>query len=287
VLTAQSPPLTIAAKLVTATQTGRGRVIGTVGTIADTIFVGVVPNGTLSAVIDDVRIFRTDGSQMVRLSAGLSPGFGADWSPDGQLLAFDNAFGAIRVIGQNGVFRQLTRGTGSERYPKFSADGQWLYYSANTGAWAIRRVRSDGTGDELVVGTQGNEVAPAPSPDGTRMAYVLTGPDELRIRTLATGESVLLAPNGHTPAWSPGGDLIAYNVTRSGQEIFVITPSGLNSRRVSVPGVAYVLGIDWSPDGKFLIARSTLGTIDLIEVASGTTFPLTFTTGWGSPAWKQ
>jgi hypothetical protein len=288
VLTAQSPLLGLSGTVVTALHTGRGSVVGRIGSFVDSVFIGVVPDGSLSALVNGIRTFRTDGSQQVQRFEGFISATSADWSPDGQLLALDGG-GGIQVFGLDGVFRTLTRGVGSELYPEFSADGQWLYYSELQGgqAWKIRRVRINGTGDELLTGAEGNEVAPAPSPDGTRVAFVVPGPDQLWLRTLATGATVLLALNGHTPAWSPTGDLIAYNASHSGQGIWAVSPSDGSVRRISPAGVGYHLGLDWSPDGRFLIARSLAGVIHLIEAASGTVFPLTFTGGWEAPAWRQ
>lgn len=288
-LNAQSPLLGLAGTVVTALQTGRGSVVGRIGSLVDSIFIGVVPNGSLSAIVNGIRTFRTDGAQQVQLFEGFTSATSSDWSPDGQLLALDSGGGPIQVFGLDGVFRTLTRGIGSELYPRFSADGQWLYYSELQGgqAWKIRRVRTNGTDDELLTGAEGNEVAPAPSPDGTRVAYVVQGPDQLWLRTLATGATVLLALNGHTPAWSPTGDLIAYNASHSGQGIWGVNPSDGSVRRISPSGVGYSLGLDWSPDGRFVIARSGFGIIHLIEVSSGTVFPLLFTGGWEAPAWRQ
>src|SRR5262249_44414710 len=110
--------------------------------------------------------------------------------------------------------------------------------------------------------------------------------DELRISTLA-GPSMPLAPNGHTAVWSPNGDLIAYNLTHGGQEIWVITPGGTGARRISRPGVAYLLGLDWSPDGRWVLARSGPGTFDIIDVVSATTISLGFTQGWSAPSWRR
>jgi Tol biopolymer transport system component len=277
--------------VVTAQQSGRGRIIGTVGPIADTVFVNIPPDGTISFVQDaGVYISRLGGAVRTLLAGPPIHGQMADWSPDGQLLAISTSSERIRVIALDGSVRFVGPGGGPEVFPKFSADGQWIYYSIfgiDAFGWQIRRVHPDGSGDEQVSAANGLEVAPAPSPDGTKLAYTVTGLDQLWVRNLSGGASTLLAANGHSPAWSPDGSLIAYNVTHSDQELWVVSSTGTNARKVSGRNSPYALGIDWSPDGLWLIARSERGSVDLIAALGGGSITLPFSGGWTAPAWKQ
>ena len=155
----------------------------------------------------------------------------------------------------------------------------------------MRRVNRDGTGDELVpLATPCCDMAPSLSPDGTRLVYVVSsggGQDALRILTLATGEVTVLNVPGHSPSWSPTGDRIAYLDPTSSYALKVMNPDGTGVRQVGQIDASYSFGIDWSPDGRWIVAQnSQSGRIELVNATSGVALPLGFTNGMRGPSWR-
>jgi Tol biopolymer transport system component len=274
---------------VTALTVGRGRIelAASSWPKRDTVFVSVVPDGVLAATTGtSLIVLQTDGTtlQVIPLAAGGA--FTADWAPGGGEIAIDGLSSneRIRVVDLAGSIRRPTSPLpGIDLYPEYSADGQWLYYSRNDAAgWTVRRVRPDGSDDTGVIATSGLDVAPSPSPDGSRIAYVVTGPDELRLHTIATQSSIPLALPGHTPAWSPEGDRIGYI---SAGEIHLINPDGSNSRRLTT-GFSYTLGIDFSPDGRWIVAVHHTGQIHLVDTESGDAMGIPFTQPLTAVTWR-
>jgi WD40-like Beta Propeller Repeat len=276
---------------VTAQSEGRSAVLVQAMGLADTAYVSVVPEGVLAASSPEgVVMFNTDGTGYKRLVT-MAFAWTTDWSPSGTEVAFDLQYGgAVRIVGLDGKVRTAsnTPGTGMELYPEFSPDGGTIYFSRE--AWRLRRVKRDGTNDELVPTTNpASDVAPSLSPDGTRLVYVVAGGggnDVLRVLTLATGGVSTIDVRGHSPSWSPRGDLIAY-VDPQGYTLKVMNPDGTGVRQVSQASQAYGFGIDWSPDGKWIVAKNaSKNLIDLIDPATGTTLSLGFTRGMGGPSWR-
>jgi len=144
------------------------------------------------------------------------------------------------------------------RSPRFSPDGQWIYYS-EADTEELRRVRIDGTDSEPLISSQGNVAGrePWPSPDGTRLVFrpPAATPDEdspLRILDLQTGSVTDLGVSGTGPAWSPGGDWIAYRAW-SGSELWdirLIAPDGTPGPTLDVPFA--VTRPDWSLGSTYL-----------------------------------
>lgn len=265
---------------------GRGRVVARVGPVVDTAFVSVVPDVVLSAnSTGEVQVIKTDGTVLRRTVVINFTPLTADWSPDGSLLAFDNIAGPLQVWKPDGTLQVLSAPNALAYYPKFSPDGQWIYYShqaAGTG-WSIHKVRPDGSGDSLVYQATGEEVAPSPSPDGTRLAFARAAPGELAILDLSTRAVHELGP-GHTPAWRAQGDWIAF-LDLATRSIGIIRPDGTGRRLLSQPGLQFDLGLSWSSDGAWLVGKSEKG-IALIEFSSGTTLPLRLSASYSPAAWR-
>jgi WD40 repeat protein len=63
-----------------------------------------------------------------------------------------------------------------------------------------------------------------------------------------------------------------------------VNADGTNPRAVTPASRTYrASSIDWSPDSKWLIARSVAGVLDLVEVETGRVLPLGYT-AWYGPA---
>ncbi len=174
-------------------------------------------------------------------------------------------------------------------YPEVSPDGSWVYFSRGSYGWDLYRVHLDGSGEEVVpMNTPSSDVAPALAPDGKRLAYVVTAPgrDHLMLLDLTTGVTTDLDIVGHSPAWSPDGNQIAY-IRSTDYTLRAVSPDGSNDRNIGIATERYDLGVDRSSDGRWVIARnSSRNYLELVEAASGTTFPLVFTSGYRGPSWR-
>jgi hypothetical protein len=180
--------------------------------------------------------------------------------------------------------------------PRASRDGAWVYFVNVLNGGAVWRVHPDGTGAQQITLSAGGFAMlgdPDPSPDGTQVAYwrgANGSPDTLYVRNLASGvERVLVV--GQTPRWVPSGSQLAYwgavqRGVQLGGAIYVVNADGTGARLISTPGRNYLPGsLDWSPDGRWLIARSD-STLDLIEPATGLTLPIPWSANLTFPAWR-
>jgi hypothetical protein len=237
------------------------------------------------------------------LVASLLPSPGSP-TPVQRLAALDTATGQWRSLPGSGS----TFGDGP---PAFSRDGQWIYLgnsptnSSFAGSSVIYRVRSDGSGaPELVGYNQRTGITyddPSPSPDGTRVAMTVEGSSGMY--TLITpaspplgsppGEATLLGslPTGGHPYWSPVSD----DLLMFGSEGMWLMRAGTRTiadRRYLASAWALAMGVTggvsgaaWSPDGKWILAKSSRGLI-LVEVATDRVVPLPFGTSLADPVWR-
>jgi len=286
---------------VTATTIGRGSVTATVGGMHRSIFVSVVPRGTLAVHTPaGVAIVALDGSQLNVLNSDNSGMAG--WSPNGDQLAYDLAptygYGApVRVSDMTGRARAVSRLFDSatvQLAPSYSPTEDWVYFSALTGtpeSFRLYRAHRDGTGTQLVPNARPeDDFYQSVSPDGRKLVYVRrTGGmmDYLRVLDVRTGGVTRIDVPGHSPAWAPAGNKIAYVDMRAGWVIKLMQPNGRDQRQLSARGMRYERGLAWSPDGQWLVARNTkTQRLDLIEASTGQTLPLGYSERMTFPAWR-
>jgi Tol biopolymer transport system component len=144
--------------------------------------------------------------------------------------------------------------------------GRIAFVSTRDGDPEIYVMNADGTGITRLTNSLGNDVSPAWSPDGTRIAFRSDrdgGNEEIYVMN-ADGTSVTRLTNDgnfdEEPAWSPDGKRIAFQSNRAGHfEIYVMKADGSGVTRLTrdLPtlcqrGVSVCraeLSPAWSPDG--------------------------------------
>jgi TolB protein len=145
---------------------------------------------------------------------------GPVFSPDGKDVAFSRSEGGswhiwtVPVAG--GTPRRLTSTAAGEVYPRYSADGRFVWFHTWQTPRRIGRVSRDGGALELMT-FGGSDAFPSLSPDGSQI--VMT-------RTDAAAERLYIAPSGggagrlltSTPGavaqWSPDGQRIVFGGNR-------------------------------------------------------------------------
>jgi hypothetical protein len=171
----------------------------------------------------------------------------------------------------------------SEDSPQFTADGQWIYFSAGNippGAggivYAVWRIHPDGSGLQQVTSTgdaNASYKSPSPSPDGSR-AVIIAG-SGLQILDVATRRLTPLGVVGQSPRWSPTGSSIAFIDQGPRNDglgvVTVINSDGSGKRAISPDGVAYTVRVSWARDGlSVLVQNYTSGRLEVIGVMTTT-----------------
>ena len=167
----------------------------------------------------------------------------------------------------------------AEFWPRYSPNGAWIYFQGyrvddtEPGIW---RIRPDGSGlEELVAGGPPGAEYPAPSNDGTRLAYAVDG--ALHILDLTTRTSTPLGVGGIVPRWLPDDQRIAF--FRLGSLYHVVGVDGTGERQLIAVGGGGSVEYDLSPDGRFLIGNLGDYGLTIIDVETGEWHPLSWF-GW-------
>lgn len=109
---------------------------------------------------------------------------------------------------------QLTDQPGTEQFPTLAPDGKsFVYARRDKGSWDIFLQRVGGKNATLLTpDTPSDESQPAFSPGGDRIAFRSTREPAGIYVMEATGENTrLVVAGGHHPSWSPDGKEIAYS----------------------------------------------------------------------------
>jgi Tol biopolymer transport system component len=229
-------------------------------------------------------------------------------SPDGERIALSNGGGEfpprnIYVMRPDGTgLRKITSGDFYEVTPAWSPDGRSIVFAStrccatahSSGNYALYTMSADGSGLRRITQDSASDLSPAWSPDGTRIAYVVTPPNVPNpppkqdwqiwvVNADGTGARALTTDHRYDDAvtWSPDGKKLAYISHLSDDrdwQIRVMRADGSGQHTVftctgSCRSGGYTLA--WSPDGKeialtvFLKGTGSTQRIGLINAGGG------------------
>jgi len=201
----------------------------------------------------------------------------------------------------DGTFAPLTSAPGPELFPSLSPDGRFVAYSARAESdWDVFLLRAEGQRPiNLTAGSGADDVQPAFSPDGERIAFRSSREGGGLFVMGATGEFLRrVADLGWNPTWAPDGSEIAFSTQPvfdtpldrpSRGELWAVKLDGGVTRRISTGDAVQP---SWSPHGHRvaywgLVAGGSRRDIWTVAASGGEPEPVTRdeAVDW-SPAWS-
>jgi TolB protein len=168
----------------------------------------------------DVFVIDADGSNLRQLTSSPDAEQFLAWRPDGGRIAFLKNRDIYTMTPDGAPTPRLTfDATDFKAYPAWSPSGAFIAYSrydGMPGLYNLHRMDADGTGDTLLVSSDGDDLSPTWSPDGAYITFEQAPPGlphHLQRLRLLDGV-VTPITDGHVldrwPSASPAGDTIAF-----------------------------------------------------------------------------
>jgi hypothetical protein len=312
--------LNAATGTVTAREMGTQWVFMRYNALVDSASVGVVPSGRILVWSSDeqaIRLVNLNGSSERTIVTNVASDYGAFpqfdatrqhitlhsgseyyGGPSNTLIVIDTTGASRRVIATGYEFAAITA-------TRYLADGSVLFVGVKSSdfsheGFSLWRLATDNTISFVVAlpGLGATYGGADISHDGTRVAYLSTSstPYGLRVLDVVSGSTTVLNTIGTSPRWSAQDDRLVYLGGFTGYpDHGVATVINANGSGRQVLGTADLTpGITWSPDGTYVIGRSSdyEGGLRLIRVNDGASVSLRFPTATGccrdywQPDWR-
>ncbi len=153
-----------------------------------------------------------------------------------------------------------------------------LYYTSYKGAMEYARVYAHDLKSgvrQMIAGHSGMNSSASVSPDGTRIALILSksgspdvwvcDADGKNLKQLTTTKE-----EESSPCWSPDGRTICFSSRASGiSALYTVPADGGKMSKLMTAGVANATEPDWSPDGKQIVFTTQRGGFEICVVPAG------------------
>jgi Tol biopolymer transport system component len=169
----------------------------------------------------EIWICDSDGSKTLQLTSfGGAAIYGPSWSPDSQNVAFTVAQKGMKddvyIVSVNGGFpRRMTTNPAEDKWPYWSHDGKWIYFSSTrSGREEIWEMSS--SGGEAVQITRNSGDIPQESPDGKFLYYMKGWPEAVSIWKASVDgnqETKVLDSVDRDGEWTVGKEGIYFFIT--------------------------------------------------------------------------
>ncbi len=233
-------------------------------------YTGGTPRSEAHSLSDDIVEKVTGRKGIARTKIA----FKAENGPNSEIYVAD-------YDGQNAI--AVTQDHTITRDPAWVPGRRMLYYTS------YKAGNPDIYSHDLQSGTRrtfarypGLNTGAAPSPDGRRVALVLSkgGSPDVYVCDADTGNLKQLTKTKEaesSPCWSPDGQTICFSSRAEGTSaLFFVSANGGSMRRLGTAGAGNCTEPDWSPDGKTIVFTRLAGTFEIcvVPASGGSVTPL-------------
>jgi TolB protein len=149
--------------------------------------------------------------------------------------------------------RRLTSSSAIDTEPRFSPDGQWIYFTSDRGGSPqIYRMPANGGDPQRVTFEGSYNVTPRISPDGKTLAYIARneGKFQLALMDLSNKQVTILTDSDRdeSPSFSPNGRMILHATVIGGRGVLsAVSVDGRVKQRLTSTQPGDVREPAWGP----------------------------------------